>query len=171
MTYSIKNLKTCRGMEDDAFSCTLLRDGKPVAEVNYGGTGGCYLFHWLDRAAPAVTFQRRDYKDEVIEVTGTPEEALFAAHVFAQPKDAQYDIYANDDIVVGELVSQFEAAKRAKRLLKTHLLFKRTPTGDLYTIALKGRNAEAGFTQLKAKYPEAVWINTEAAATAALMGG
>lgn len=170
MTYGIKNLKTCRGMEDDAFSCTLTRDGKAVAEVNYGGTGGCYMFHWLDRAAAPVTFKRRDYKDEVIEVTGTPEEALFAAHVFAQPKDAQYDIYVNDDIVVGELVNQFEAAKKAKRLLKTHLLFRPTPTGDLYTIVLKGRNAADGFAQIKQRHPEAVWINTEAAATAALMG-
>jgi len=170
-TYTIKNLKTCRGMEDEAFSCTLLRDGKPVCDVQYGGTGGPYRFRWLDAAnCVLVEFQRRNWKDEMVPVTGTPEEAAFAAHVMEQPKDIEFDLYANDDMVVGALVERFEAEKKAARLLKTHLVYREVPGGAVYTIPLKGRKAEAGFMQIKSRHPQAMWLNTVPDLGTALLG-
>ncbi len=45
---SVKGLRSCRATEGDAFSYTLLVDGKPAASVRYGGDGGPTDFRFTD---------------------------------------------------------------------------------------------------------------------------
>ena len=51
MSYTIKGVKTFRGMEGQGFNATLCRDGKPVAHVDDEGCGGCYNWRWLVKDA------------------------------------------------------------------------------------------------------------------------
>ena len=44
MKITVKNYKSCRGNEGDAFSCTVYLDGKKAAHVQYDGWGGEYLW-------------------------------------------------------------------------------------------------------------------------------
>lgn len=42
MQIEVKNYRSCRGNEGDAFSCTVYLDGKRAALVTYDGWGGEY---------------------------------------------------------------------------------------------------------------------------------
>jgi hypothetical protein len=53
MKIEIKGYRSCRGMEDNAYSYTLWCEGRNVADVHYEGTGGPVFFRWKDESAKA----------------------------------------------------------------------------------------------------------------------
>lgn len=47
--YTLKGVKTFRGMDGHGLNATLCRDGKPVCDLVDEGSGGMMFFRWLDQ--------------------------------------------------------------------------------------------------------------------------
>jgi hypothetical protein len=96
--YSIKNLKTFRGMEGQGFNLTLYRDGIKVATVDDDANGGCFHFHWFDRN----------------------EESILKKHCESLPNCGPFEIM---DAFVDELVNDALLSKKMLSSLKKKTLF------------------------------------------------
>ncbi len=124
MAYTIKSVKTFRGMEGHGFNVTLLRDGKKVALVMDEGCGGEARFEWVDYAMPKVDVPWTNYGQEPISIRCTPEEATL--YEFLRGKTCQFDtltLSMNPDLFIGELLTKYENDKRFARLCKTKTIF------------------------------------------------
>lgn len=106
MKIEIKNYRSCKGTEGDAFSCALHIDGKKAAEVSYEGTGGPYRWRWLDAAS----------------------EKAWRAHVEAHPDiilgHGAGAVKADDDLVFGDILDDFEEQRFLRRRCKKQTLFR-----------------------------------------------
>lgn len=140
MDYSVRNVRTFNGMEGPGFNATLLRDGKPVAELIDDGCGGCVLFRWKDRA----------------------EEKLLNDHIKTLPpyefpmvaKGEKFHVTA--DLFVGRLIDFWKFEKGMRRRCDSAIVFRLT-TDDKGTARrwLPGRSGmtySAAITYLKEKY-------------------
>lgn len=105
LNYSVKGIKSFRGMEGYGFNATLYRDGKKVCFVIDEATGGNYLYEWVDRKEETIL---RDYCKSL------PKEH-YPEH------DITIDVDA--DMFVNELVIEFENYTQFKRKCKTATLF------------------------------------------------
>lgn len=79
--FSLKGLKEAGGEETRRFETKLLLDGKVVATVSNGGTGGSNSYHWTDLTLRSVTEELAKEWDSRIkghgfEVLGEVVEAL-----------------------------------------------------------------------------------------------
>jgi hypothetical protein len=133
--YSVKNVKTFRGMDTEGFNATLCREKVKVAECVNDGHGGETFFRWFDYDAPRVLIAIfvREREGETREISVTPEEALFYQYCQSLP---DYTLYVgiegtapvhrvhSPDIVIDELVNDFINARRFKRLCKNHIVFR-----------------------------------------------
>ena len=52
--FTLRGVKTFRGMEGHGFNLTLLKDGKPLAFVMDEGCGGCCRYEWASPEAETV---------------------------------------------------------------------------------------------------------------------
>lgn len=121
MSYSVKNVKTFRGMEGYGFNATLYRDNKRVAHVDDEGNGGCYRYHWFDYEKPRVEVTYKTYDGKDWTRKATPEEAKFIEYLKSEGKDGEIEF---EDCFVGELVDDYENNKRFKRYCKKETVFR-----------------------------------------------
>jgi hypothetical protein len=157
--YTVSKIKTFEGMEGRGYNATLLRDGKPVADVIDDASGGGIQFRWMDRDAKAVV-RTVNHKDEPHEYNGTVEEALFAAYCLTLPKWTYSGMtsFQSTDMVVDGLVNAVETEKRLKRQFKTKLVF--VDAGQEYSFGAKDkRDPMTLVDELKRKRPTAVILN------------
>lgn len=118
MSYSVKNVKTFRGMEGYGFECSLYHDNKRIATVVDTANGGCYDFYWKDKAAEA---KFDDY------LASLPEET------FNLGGGKTITTKPSGETVVGKLVDSYENDKKFRRLCKKKTLFSlRTDEKDTY---------------------------------------
>jgi len=118
--YTVKSVKTWKGMEGLGTQCWFCRDGKKVARFTDDAHGGEARFDWVDYEAPRVTIQTESgsYK-------GTPEEARFHSHI----KNMTYK-YSGEthpmspDVFVSDLCDEFDYRKKMKSRLKKTTYFR-----------------------------------------------
>jgi len=103
--YSVKGYKEMRGHTEAevAWSCTLLKDNKPIATVFDDSWGGCLQIDFKDRA----------------------EEKEFLEHVKTLP---QWEGYNNNydtdaDTFINFLVDVYQFESKVKKLIKTKTIF------------------------------------------------
>jgi len=110
--WSVKKVKTMRGHDGDAMSCSLYLDGKEVCEIYDDSWGGEYMYHWKEG---------KRFENELREFAKTiwTESDLF-------PDGFQY----NSDMVVNALACTILEEKdakreenRLKRMCKTKVVF------------------------------------------------
>jgi len=114
--YSVRNVKTFRGMEGEGFNATLYRDGHRIAFVIDDATGGDMHIQWTEARSRGAEEKR------LLEFLKTlPKERW---------EDTEYDV--TPDIFLDALVDQAQAEKRLKRLFEKETLFrlKSDPTDD-----------------------------------------
>jgi len=140
--YTVKNVKTFRGMEGTGYECMLYRDGKCVATVTDTADGGDVNIYWKDARKPRIEVACTNYKDEPWTRKCTPEEAIFVAHLETLPKEKGYgmELKVSDGMFIERLVSAFEEEKQVRRWCKSKTVFK-----------LKG-DAEGSYRTVKAPY-------------------
>ena len=116
--YTIANLKTWQGNEGEAFQCSLIKDGKKIGTVTDDGWGGCYQYRMSQ-----------------------VEEEAFSAFAKSQPSIPLFgdmaefagdSIEMDSDILMDELVSQYQQDKQFKRLCKTKTVFFKDGNEDVY---------------------------------------
>ncbi|GEM_PF-3436546 len=106
--YSVRNVKTFRGMEGEGFNATLYRDGHRIAFVIDDATGGDMHIQWADARSRGAEEKR------LLEFLKTlPKERW---------EDTEYDV--TPDIFLDALVGQAQAEKRLKRLFEKETLFR-----------------------------------------------
>jgi hypothetical protein len=155
--YTVRALKATRGIEGEGFIIKLCRQLVAVAEAADYGDGGMVHWTWFDTKAKA-TVHTRNYLGKVHQYEGTVEEARFAAYCMALPdvpsRFGGEPLQASPDLVIEEMVNDFELARQLKRLVKNKIAYFE---GDkLYTL---GREpSEQNIAQLLVK-PNLVVLN------------
>lgn len=112
--YSLKSVKSFRGMEGLGFNATLLKNGKPVAFVMDEAVGADYCYEWNDFNAPKVTVEHTLHNGEKHQYKVTPEHAEFLAFCGEQDSDS----------VIAKMVDEFEETKKIKRLVKKNIVIR-----------------------------------------------
>ena len=106
-TYTVKGIKSFKGMEGLGFNATLYRDGRKVAFVTDEARGGCFRYDWVDEA----------------------EEALLDAYVKTQPPvecdvARHWGMSMDTDLFLAILVSEAETQTKMKRVARKQTLFR-----------------------------------------------
>ena len=128
-TLTIKNYKSCRGKEGDAFSCTLYVDGKKAAFVEYDGWGGMYMVDWSPSGSRWASPAEKRVSAWV--KTLPPIECAWMDEATGKPAM----ITPNLDMVIEDTITTAEETKKVKRWCKTKTVVKPTdaPTGEYVT--------------------------------------
>jgi len=95
--WSVKKVKTMRGHDGDAMSCSLYRDGKEVCEVYDDSWGGEYMYHWKEG---------KNFEAELSE---------FAKSIRVESEYLPEGIDYDSDVVVYTLAYTILEAKEAKK--------------------------------------------------------
>lgn len=155
--YEVKNVQLFASPDGGGLNASLYRNGTKVALLHDGGHGGPLEIDWLDKKAPKVDVTVRNYMDATFTRKGTPEEALFYAHIFNMTYHCEYankDSYMTDDIFINDLVNLKEMEKKVKKLTKGKTCF--VDGGEVYTIKAVGPKVLA---HVRKEHPYAVVIN------------
>ena len=147
--YSVKKVKTFRGMEGEGYNADLYRDGKKIAFVIDEGCGGETRFEWLDLGVPKVDIIHHGYGTEPITYKGTPEEKLFVE--LADSQTYTFDGHTgrkNADILVGELITIF----LTKRDCKNKTVFRLASDGEGIERTIKAKFTPEIATHIRTKY-------------------
>jgi len=106
--YTVRDVKTFRGMEGEGYNATLCRDGRKVAYVIDDATGGDIHIQWTGSRSRAAEEER------LLEFLKTlPKERW---------EDTEYDV--TPDIFLAALVDQAQIEQRLRRLFRTETLFR-----------------------------------------------
>lgn len=115
--YSVKGIKTFRGMEGQGFNATLYRGGKKVALVIDEGCGGSMIFEWVNGGRHAADMPDvrvlEDYAKSLPPIPADP--AWGPGH---EP------LTMDGDLFVAELVGAFEMEQKMRRQMKKKTLFQ-----------------------------------------------
>jgi len=131
MEYTLKSIKTFRGMDGQGMNATLYRDGVKVALVIDDGCGGEIHLEWVDYQAPRVTVPWVNYEGQPCEIRCTPEASKL--YEFLRGKTwnigkmfgkADKEIQVDIGIFIGELADKTINENRFKRLCKSKTLFR-----------------------------------------------
>ncbi len=76
--YTVKGVKSFVTHDGYAYSATLLRDGKAVAEIRNDGNGGPTAIDWKDTRSVEVPWT--NYEGKPVTLTCSPEEARLYEH-------------------------------------------------------------------------------------------
>ena len=125
--YSVKKVKTFRGMEGHGYNADLYRDGKKIAFVMEEGCGGEPTFEWEDHSKPQVDINIIGHNDQPITYQGTPEEKLFVELANSQ----SYTFFGhtgrkNGAILMDDILENF----KLKKTCKTKTAFRLTTDGE-----------------------------------------
>jgi len=163
MTYSLKNVKTFRGMEGQGFNATLYRDGQRIGTVDDAGQGGCLDFHFSDHSHPfgpqahGEGAKLRDYCEALPEQPAETIEGMW--HVEARPE--------TPDSFICDLFDAFMRERDLTRLLKKIVM--KVPgdaVGEFRTFPAKFPPTPANLATAAAKNPDAIILNRLAFAEA-----
>lgn len=123
----IRNLKTCRGTDGPAWSCTLYVDGVKAAEVTESGRGGCHDYYFFDTKGP------NGYVPSKIEARLNEWVKTLPRLPFGE--DLGGGDYEQDlDHVVSGLADDYENDKRMQRFCKKGIVFRKAGDPDgIYT--------------------------------------
>jgi hypothetical protein len=126
MNYTVKNIKSFKGMEGLGFNASLYRDDKKVAFVVDSAQGGCLDFEWVDSQEPAVNINITNRDGLHHTYKGTPEEKILAEYVNSLPKIKFFGkgLKVDSDMFVTKLVEDSENEKRLKRMCRTKTLVR-----------------------------------------------
>lgn len=119
MKITIKNYKSCRGNEGDAFSCTMYLDGKRAALVTYDGWGGEYFFDFtvsdgkLWGGPTCMKFEEYVKSLPPVECSWVDEET---------GKPEMMD--PSRDMVLEEIIEEMLVEKQIKRWCKNSLVYR-----------------------------------------------
>ena len=106
--YTVKDVKTFRGMEGEGFNATLCRDGRKIAFAIDDATGGEIHIQWTGGRARAAEEKR------LLEFLKTlPKERW---------EDTEYDV--TPDMFLAVLVDEAQIEKRLRRLFRRETLFR-----------------------------------------------
>lgn len=135
--YTVKGVKTFRGMDTHGYNATLYRGKKKVAFLIEEGNGGELNINWADWQQPRVPISTFGHDGTEYKWNGTPEEELLYAHVRARSKDDHRIDKSEVDMFLAGLVDDFENDKRFKKMCKTKTLFrvKGDPEGEWRVIS------------------------------------
>lgn len=124
--YSVKNIKTWNSREygpKGAFSCTLYRDNKKVANVTEWGNGGPPDIMWLDKQKTTRSYPTHD--GGTFTCTVTVEEKAFYEFVEKQMYYSEFlgkETSWSVDGYVCKLVGEYETEKQLRRWCKTKIV-------------------------------------------------
>lgn len=137
--YTVSKVKFFRARNGEGFNATLLCNGKPVAEVDDEGNGGCLRWLWLASV--------NDDYEQALE-----DRELFKLHVAASSTET----FEPEDAFLHQLVEDFQLAKDITRWTKKGLAFV---TGKELRTTKAGFNTDAHRAAITAKYPNAIFLN------------
>jgi hypothetical protein len=146
MNITVKNYKSCRGDEGDAFSCTMYVNSKKAAYVRYDGRGGCYLYHWVDGWQGQMRKRVDGYIASLPKVPTT-----FGGKTCMLDK--------NLDWVLDDIINVMLETRQLKRWCKTKTVITKPGGDDGQYITWKGLPTPALRAHIAAKYPSAEIIN------------
>lgn len=115
--YSLRRIKTFRGMDGQGLNAELLRDGNVVAFLVDEGCGGMMHFDWADRKGGVSS------EEELFE-------AFIAAEKAKMPEGKRYASgsserdYFNGETWVNKTVDAMLNDKKFRKLCKTHVVFQ-----------------------------------------------
>ncbi len=152
--YTIKSLKTFMNRQP-GFNVTLLRDGKPVADVVNAGDGGCFRFNWMDPSPATVTARFHSGGNDHV-YRGTVEEARLWEHVRTLPKIKVFELEldVDPDMFVEGLVQDLETERQLKRWLKAPVAIVGSKI-----LRWKGVMRPGVSAQIKLQHPNAIVLN------------
>ena len=136
--YSVKAVKSFESPDGGGFNCTLLEDGKPVAQCHDSGDGGDVDFRWLDKTAEARL------------------EQYCAALPKTDPDEYGMELTWDPGFFVSDLVARYLDDKRFERMSRTKYLFRveGDPAGEWRTI----KRCPEALLQITRRYGDAVVI-------------
>lgn len=122
--YSVSKIRTSQGRQGEAYSATLVRNGKVVASVIEEANGGCLRIYWQDKQGGKSAEEDRfnAYVEEEkakISASAINDEVSKAAGF-----DVQEKVLFNDHICIENMVNKALDDRRWKRLCKTNTLFQ-----------------------------------------------
>lgn len=167
MGYTVKGIKTFRGMEGEGYNASLYRDGKRVAEVVDDASGGPLMIEWKDRASWRTPVEVVGYEGRKYTVNMSPEEKLLHEHCLTLPalvSDLTDALNPNEKLVMAmtpelfieQLVNDALMIKDIQRMMRGKVAFI---DGDkLYTVKVARGEAET-VQHVRSKYPGAKVLN------------
>jgi hypothetical protein len=115
--YSLRGVKTFRGMDGEGLNATLLRNGKAVCDLLDEGCGGEMRFHWFDQKHGASN--ESGFFSEFIEAKKS---------LLSNVKNEEYGLseqdYFDGAAFVWQMVDEIQNDRRFKRMCKTKTLFQ-----------------------------------------------
>lgn len=108
MRLVVKNFKSCRGMDGEAFSLSLYIDGKRAAEIQNSGSGGPNMYRWLQKTPSERTRM----------------EAAFKEHCRSVADDEYKDSSEVEDIVLATVIDRVMEDRYLKRHCRKEVLFR-----------------------------------------------
>ena len=123
MKLTVKNIRSCQGMEGEAYSCTLYVDGKRAATAQNAGDGGETRIHFTDpKVRDAVYAYAKQHED--YEYMGDSEA---------------WSVQTTLEMLIAKLVDDKAVEKQLKGWCRTQTLFRTDdmPEGEYRTIRAK----------------------------------
>lgn len=137
--YTVKGIKTFRGMEGQGFNATLCRDGRPVAFVYDDASGGEISIEWKNRGDNR-TIDWWNYKGEPMQVSCCGDEAQLYEFLRGRTRPGYLDPTKPEQIdpdeFIADLVWDAVENRRKIRACKTKTLFrlKDDKEGECWTL-------------------------------------
>jgi len=107
--FSIKNLKSCQGMDGICYSCTIYRNGRKIAQYHDDGNGGMGM----------IRFEERNGEDEQAIKDHVESLPPFPSMIPNYPP-----LPHNIDTFISALADDFESTRKFKRICKTKTLVR-----------------------------------------------
>lgn len=151
-TYTVTKLKTWKTSDGGGYSCVLLRDGRPVAEVVNEGRGGPLDFTFV--GSKGYTWFNAVTGDPSPD--DCPEAKAFAEYAKSQPS---YEMFGEThpmtaEVFLERLVENAKNLKKFHRQRETHVVFV---DGDKLFTAKCPPN-EANYERVRARYGTSVRV-------------
>lgn len=140
--YSVKNIKTFRGMEGHGLNSTLCKNGKPLCNVDDDGNGGGYNFYSTNEKNPFSYVEEKKLDEELFKIIGK--------YKYSENDKMEFDFDASS--LVDMLVDEFEEQKTFKRHCKSKTCFITTECQRGQFITMKVLYSDKVKQQLQAKY-------------------
>ena len=161
--YTIKNVKSFRGMEGHGFNATLYRDKKRVCLVMDSAQGAEYNFEWADWKAEGVVIKGTNRLGTEYSYKVTPEEKKFEDFLETLPKVKNCITgklqTASADGFIAQLVDEWESRKWLKRQCRNKTLIRLPHHKEGEYDSFKHKCDEGMRKHIAKEYPKAIIVN------------
>ncbi len=164
--YTVRGIKTFKGMEGEGYNATLCRDGKPVALAVDDASGGPLQIDWKDRdTGKSSRVEVAGYEGKKYLVSMTPEERLLHEHATSLPdltsgileKGRPIVMKMTLNLYVEELVNDALLLKDVRRMIKGKVAY--IDGGKLFTARVTAANEARVLEDVKRQHPDAMVLN------------